>query len=129
VCVGTDPVSGQVVQRSVTVRGNLAIAEQQRALLAAQAQQLRARGQRPLRTVGDLLEVWLTAEHDWKPSTWQGYRQAARLSTDSRISWWADSSSPGLWTRVLPVGGQLISSRAAQVSSTTPLPARASASR
>ena len=66
------------MQRSVTVHGQLADAERHRALLAAQAEQLRARGQRPLRTVGELLEVWLAAEYDWKPSTWQGYRQAAR---------------------------------------------------
>lgn len=78
VCVGADPVSGQPVQRSVTVRGELAEAEQRRALLASQAEELRRRTQRPLRTVADLLEAWQAAEHDWKPSTWQGYRQVAR---------------------------------------------------
>lgn len=81
VSLGADPVSGQSVYRSVTVHGELAEAEQRRVLLAAQAEQLRDRRQRPLRTVADLLEVWLAAEHDWKPSTWQGYRQAARHLT------------------------------------------------
>jgi hypothetical protein len=78
VCIGADPVSGQPVQRSVTVHGNLAEAERRRALLAAQAEQLRARGLAPLRTVAELLAVWLAAEHDWKPSTWEGYRHTAR---------------------------------------------------
>jgi integrase len=78
VCVGADPVSGQPVQRSVTVHGNLAEAERRRALLAAQAEQLRGRGLPPMRTIAELLAVWLAAEHDWKPSTWEGYRQTAR---------------------------------------------------
>ncbi|MBW3647478.1 MAG: hypothetical protein KY440_06860, partial [Actinobacteria bacterium] len=78
-----DPVSGDPVQHSVTVRGELAEAERRRVMLAAQAEELRRRKQRPLRTAADLLETWLTAEHDWKPSTWQNYRQATRrLSAD-----------------------------------------------
>lgn len=78
VYLGDDPVSGDPRQRSVTVHGDLADVEQQRALLAQQAEQLRARAVVPLGTVNDLLAVWLAAEHDWKPSTWQNYRQAAR---------------------------------------------------
>ena len=78
VYLGDDPVSGDPRQRSVTVHGDLADVEQQRALLAQQAEQLRARAVVPLGTVTDLLAVWLAAEHDWKPSTWQNYRQAAR---------------------------------------------------
>lgn len=81
VCLGPDPVSGQPVQRSVTVHGDLAEAERRRALLAAQAEQLRRRERPPLRTVADLLAVWLAAEHDWKPSTWENYRQTARRLT------------------------------------------------
>ena len=76
--VGPDPGSGRPVQRSVTVRGELEQAEQRRAELAAQAARLRALRQPPLRTVGQLLRVWLDAEHDWKPSTWQGYRHSVR---------------------------------------------------
>ena len=86
VCVGADPVSGQPVQRSVTVRGQLAEAKQRRALLAAQADELRRRGQPPVGTLADLLQVWLAAEHDWKPSTWQGYRQVARRLTAEPIA-------------------------------------------
>jgi hypothetical protein len=63
------------------VHGNLADAEHARALLAAQASQVRAQRQRPLQTVADLLEVWLAAEHDWKPATWQNYRWAVRRLT------------------------------------------------
>lgn len=33
---------------------------------------------RPLRTVGDLLEVWIGAGHDWKPATWVNYRGSVR---------------------------------------------------
>lgn len=83
VSLGCDPVSGRSVYRSVTVQGELADVEERRVLLAAQAEQLRVRRQLPLRTVADLLELWLAAQHDWKPSTWQGYRQTARrLSAD-----------------------------------------------
>jgi hypothetical protein len=83
VSLGCDPVSGRSVYRSVTVQGELADVEERRVLLAAQAEELRVRRQLPLRTVADLLELWLAAQHDWKPSTWQGYRQTARrLSAD-----------------------------------------------
>ena len=83
VSLGPDPVSGRSAVRSVTVRGDLTEAQRQRELLAAQAEQLRARAGPPLRTLADLLEVWLQAEHDWKPSTWQNYRiAAARLTRD-----------------------------------------------
>ena len=78
VYLGDDPVSGHPTQRSVTVHGELAEAERHRLLLAQQAEQLRARQQPAPRTVAELLSVWLAAEHDWKPGTWQGYRQAAR---------------------------------------------------
>ena len=81
VSVGPDPVSGRAVQRSTTVRGELADAERARALLAAHASQVRAQRQPPLRTVAELLEVWLAAEHDWKPATWQNYRLAVRRLT------------------------------------------------
>jgi len=53
VSLGPDPVSGLAVYRSVTVRGELADAQGRRALLAAQAEQLRAR--RP----GQPLDPWL----------------------------------------------------------------------
>lgn len=78
VYLGDHPVSGEPRQRSVTVHGDQADAEQRRALLAQQAEQLRARAAVPLGTVADVLAVWLAAEHDWKPSTQQNYRHATR---------------------------------------------------
>ena len=78
VCVGSDLQSGRPLLRSVTVHDDLEQAEQCRALLAAQAEQLRERRRPPLQTVAELLEVWLAAAHDWKPSTWRNYRQAVR---------------------------------------------------
>lgn len=83
VSLGPDPVSGRSAVRSITVRGDLGEAQRQRELLAVQAEALRAHPGPPLRTVADLLAVWLAAEHDWKPSTWQNYRiAAARLCRD-----------------------------------------------
>jgi hypothetical protein len=79
VSLGPDPVSGRSAVHSVTVRGDLAAA--QRELLAAQAEAIRASHGTPLKTVAELLGVWLQAEHDGKPSTRQNYRIAAtRLS-------------------------------------------------
>lgn len=69
VSVGTDPVSGRSISRSTTVHGELADAHRRRDELAAQAAALRATQQTPLRTVGELLERWLAAEHDGKPGT------------------------------------------------------------
>jgi len=95
VSVGPDPVSGRAVQRSTTVHGKLADAEHARALLAAQASQVRAQRPRPLQTVADLLEVWLAAEHGWKPATWQNYRWAVRrLTADPLASRQPDRLSP-----------------------------------
>lgn len=78
VSVGVDPVSGRSISRSVTVVGELADARWRQQELAAQAAALRDTQQPPLRTVGELLERWLTAEHDWKAATWRGYRLACR---------------------------------------------------
>ena len=83
VSLGPDPVSRRSHYRSLTVTGDLAEAERQRAALAAQAEQLRTACVRPLRTLAELLGAWLAAEHDWKPSTWHNYRLAAdRLAKD-----------------------------------------------
>lgn len=83
VSLGPDVVSGRSVVVSRTVTGDLTEAQARRELLAAQAEQLRRAGSPPLRTLADLLAVWLAAEHDWKPSTWHNYRlAAARLTRD-----------------------------------------------
>lgn len=81
VSVGVDPVSGRSISRSVTVVGDLADARRRQEELAAQAAALRLSQQQPLRTVGELLERWMSAEHGWKPSTWSGYRLAVRRLT------------------------------------------------
>lgn len=67
---------GRTRQRSTTVRGSRDEAE----LLRAQLAEAAADGHRftSVRTVGELLETWLGAEHTWRPSTWTGYRSNAR---------------------------------------------------
>lgn len=62
----------------MAVHGELEQIEQPRALVAAQAEQLPARRRPPLHTVVELVEVWLAAAHDGKPSTWRNDRQAVR---------------------------------------------------
>ena len=85
VSVGTDPVSGRSISRSVTVHGDLLQAVRRREELAAQAAALRASAQRPVRTVADLPARWLGAEPHWKPGTWRGYRGTVRrLWQDAR---------------------------------------------
>ena len=107
VYLGDDPLSGQPTQRSVTVRGGLAAAEQRRALLAAQAQQLRDRRARPLRSIADLLAVWLAAEHDWEPATWQNYRLAVRrLSVDPLSRRHPDRVSPPVLRTAMRIWAQ-----------------------
>jgi hypothetical protein len=86
VSLGPDAVSGRSVYRSVTVHGDLAQAEHRRALLAAQAAHLRRARVVPVATVGELLRRWLSAEHDWKPSTWRGYRDTARRLSAGRLA-------------------------------------------
>jgi integrase len=102
VSLGPDPVSGRSAVRSVAVHGDLAHAQRQRELLAAQAELLRARAGPPMRTVADLLAVWLAAAHDWKPSTWQNYRiAAARLTRDPLAARAPTRLSPPVMTAAL----------------------------
>lgn len=69
VVVGRDPLSGRSVQRSFTVRGDVAHAERRRRELVADygidTSILHASGV----TVGELLTRWFAAGHAWKPST------------------------------------------------------------
>jgi integrase len=79
IAAGTDPVTGRVVQRSVTFHGTAGAAEAYRQELAAEYSRRRAATRAaPLLTVGELLERWLLADHPWQPSTWVGYRSIAR---------------------------------------------------
>jgi integrase len=85
VAVGVDPVSGRTVQRSFFFHGALEDAEERRRELAAQFAEYRSiRRAAPFLTVGELLERWLAAQHDWRPSTWTGVRSNVKaLSADA----------------------------------------------
>ena len=84
VAVGVDPVSGRTVQRSFWFHGALEDAEERRRELAAQFAEYRSiRRAAPFLTVGKLLERWVCAQHDWRPSTWVGVRSNVKaLSAD-----------------------------------------------
>jgi len=73
VVVGRDPLTGQSVQRSFTVRGDATHAEARRRELVADygvdVSLLHASGV----SVGELLTRWFGAGHAWKPSTRIGY--------------------------------------------------------
>lgn len=88
VAAGTDPVTGRVIQRSVTFHGTAADAEAYRQELAAEYTRRRAVTRAaPLLTVGELLERWLLADHPWRPSTWVGYRSVAgQLRADRALA-------------------------------------------
>ncbi len=75
VAVGVDPVSGRTVQRSFAFHGGAQDAELRRKELAAEwAERRSIRRTAPFLTVGELLERWLSAHHDWRPATWIGAR-------------------------------------------------------
>ena len=84
IAVGVDPVSGLTVQRSFWFHGALEDAEERRRELAAQFAEYRAvRRAAPFLTVGELLERWTAAHHDWRPSIWVGVRSNVKaLSAD-----------------------------------------------
>jgi len=84
VAVGVDPVSGRTVQRSFTFHGCAEEAELHRKELAAEWAERRAvRRAAPFLSVGELLERWLAAHHDWRPATWIGARSNVKaLSAD-----------------------------------------------
>jgi integrase len=84
VAVGVDPVSGRTVQRSFAFHGGAEDAELRRKELAAEWAERRAiRRAAPFLTVGELLERWLCAHHDWRPATWIGARSNVKaLSAD-----------------------------------------------
>ena len=92
IAVGVDPVSGRTVQRSFWFHGALEDAEGRRSELASQFAEYRAvRRAAPFLTVGELLERWMAAHHDWRPSTWSSARSnvkalAADVLADRRVS-------------------------------------------
>ncbi|MHB8594546.1 MAG: tyrosine-type recombinase/integrase [Acidimicrobiales bacterium] len=73
--VGVDPVSGRTVQRSFVFHGDAVQAALRRDELAHEWAERRAiRRATPFLTVGELLERWIGAHHDWRPATWIGAR-------------------------------------------------------
>jgi integrase len=88
VAAGVDPVTGRVMQRSLTFHGSGRAAEQYRHELAVEYQKRRAATRAaPMLTVAELLERWLVADHRWRPSTWIGYRSNARhLAADRELA-------------------------------------------
>ncbi len=84
VAVGVDPVSGRTVQRSFAFHGGAEDAELRRKELAGEwAERRGVRPAAPFLSVGDLLERWLAAHHDWRPATWIGARSNVKaLSAD-----------------------------------------------
>jgi integrase len=84
IAVGVDPVSGKTVQRSFWFHGAPEDAEERRGELAAQFAEYRAvRRASPFLTVAELLERWMFAHHDWRPSTWTSARSNVKaLSAD-----------------------------------------------
>ena len=84
VAVGIDPVLGRTVQRSFAFHGGVEDAELRRKELAGEWAERRVnRRTAPFLTVGELLERWLCAHHDWRPATWIGARSNVKaLSAD-----------------------------------------------
>jgi len=72
--------------------GALEDAEERRSELASQFAEYRAvRRAAPFLTVGELLERWMVAHHDWRPSTWSSARSNVKALTadvlaDRRVS-------------------------------------------
>ncbi|MGH9079161.1 MAG: tyrosine-type recombinase/integrase, partial [Acidimicrobiales bacterium] len=87
VSVGIDPVSGRTVQRSFVFHGDECEAEARRQELAAEWTERRAiRRAAPFLTVGELLERWLTAHHDWRPATWISARSNVKALRADRLA-------------------------------------------
>jgi len=87
IAVGIDPVSGRTVQRSFWFHGALEDAEERRSELAAEFAEYRAvRRAAPFLAVGELLERWMAAHHDWRPSTWSSARSIVKALTADAIA-------------------------------------------
>jgi hypothetical protein len=68
--VATDPVTGRTIQRSFTFRGGRVEAQARCAELASEYAALRVLVRSsPFLTVHEVLERWLGAHHEWRPST------------------------------------------------------------
>ena len=94
VAVGMNPAGSHTRQRSITVHGTRDDAEAQAAGLVAAAATGRTRPPGRLLALSELLDVWLAADHPWKPSTLVGYRCAARRAAAAAATIWS-SVGPG----------------------------------
>ena len=87
VSVGVDPVSGRTVQRSFAFHGCAEDAELRRKELAAEWAERRAiRRAATSLTVGELLDRWLAASHDWRPATWISARSNVKALKGDGLS-------------------------------------------
>lgn len=87
VAIGVDPVSGRTAQRSFVFHGDVDQAEARRQELAAEWAERRAiRRAAPFLTVGELLERWLGAHHDWRPATWISARSNVKALRADRLA-------------------------------------------
>jgi integrase len=87
VAVGVDPVSGRTVQRSFAFHGTREDAEVRRRELAADYAEYRAlRRAAPFMTVGELLERWASAHHDWRPATRTSHTSVARYLRNDPVA-------------------------------------------
>ncbi|MHB8438217.1 MAG: hypothetical protein ACYDD4_03535 [Acidimicrobiales bacterium] len=87
VAVGADPVSGRTVQRSFLFYGGAEEATLGRQELAHEWVERRAiRRSAPSLTVGELLDRWIGAHHDWRPATWIGARSNVRALRADRLA-------------------------------------------
>lgn len=87
IAVGVDPVSGRTVQRSFWFHGALEDAAERRSELATQFAEYRAfRRAAPFLTVGELVERWMAAHHDWRPSTWSSARSNVKALTADPVA-------------------------------------------
>ena len=87
VAVGIDPVSGRTLQRSFSFHGSREEAHLRRKELAAEWAERRAiRRAAPFLSVGELLERWLAAHHEWRPATWIGARSNVKALRPDALS-------------------------------------------
>jgi hypothetical protein len=80
VVVGFDPVVGRSVQRSFTVRGDAALAEQRRRELVTDfgISRFSVTTSAARMNVGDLMQAFFDAPHLWKPTTVASHRPVVR---------------------------------------------------
>jgi hypothetical protein len=119
VVVGTDAVTRRSVQQSMTFHGNRASAKQRCAdLVALTAAERSPRRTDPRMTVAALLDTWIAAAHDWRPSTLVGYKSTAaglrtgnlgrrpvnRLTPATSVRRWSSGDVTARGTLLWPVG-------------------------